>query len=829
VQRNGLSLQSEDKFGAIFEGTNDGILVADAKTRKFILANSRICEITGYSQEELLKLSVNSIHPKKDLPRVISEFTKLLQRKIITAKDIPVLRKNKGVVYCDINSKVVKIGGRECQVGFFRDITESRKSEERLLNSEEKFRTMFEGASDVILYVNTKGTIIDINDRIEDVLGYKRADVLGKNFAKTGVFTAKDLPNIAKLFIKSIKKGSVFGGSSTNIMELQLRHKSGRMVPMESSTRIIKKDGKVEGFLNILRDITERKQMEDELRKSEQKHRFLMDNIEEIVLIISKTGNIVFANNKTLETFRYSSEEIIDKSIVSFLTKNSIKKAMYALAQEFLGKHQPEMEVETKTKAGEIRILSVAPSSIPVYDKGKMIGIQVNCTDVTDRKKAEEALKESENRYRTLFTEAIDGICIADAETGIILDCNIALANFVGRDRAELIGKHQKILHPPSDGKEVFSPSFKQHLTNKEGQIIETQIITKSGKIKEVEIKANLLNLHGKKVLQGMFRDITERKKVDDDVKQSEQKLSQIIQGSSVATFVIGKDHKVIYWNSACKNLTGIPAERMIGKDAQWSAFYKEKRPLLADLIVDGAKESEINKFYEGTFRKSQVLQGAYEAERFFQKLGKSGRWLLFTAASLKNSKGQITGAIETLQDITEMKTVEEELKDSEERHRILYESSWDAIMTLAPPSWRFTSGNPATVKLFNARDEKEFITKGPWDVSPQYQPDGTPSSDAAKKAIEKAMKEGSNFFEWTHKKLSGEDFPASVLLTRMKIKDQTFLQATVRDITEQKKAEEELKSKVEELERFNRLSVGRELKMVELKKRIEELEKVGK
>ncbi|MCX6814352.1 MAG: PAS domain S-box protein [Candidatus Aenigmarchaeota archaeon] len=696
MQRNGLSLQSEDKFRAIFEGTNDGILVADGKTRKFILANSRICEITGYSQEELLKLNVNSIHPKKDLPHVISEFTKLLQKKIITAKGIPVLRKGKGVVYCDINSKIVKIGGRECLVGFFRDITE-------------------------------------------------------------------------------------------------------------------------------------RKQMEDELRKSEQKHRFLMDNIDEIVLIISKTGNIVFANNKALKTFGYSSEEIIGKSIVSFLTKRSIKKAMYALAQEFMGKHQAEMDVEARTKSGEIRTLGVAPSSIPVYEKGKMVGIQVNCSDITERMKAEEALREREEMYRLQFEEAIDAIFIADAKTGILVNCNRAATRLVERDKSEIIGQHQSILHPPEKTRGEFTNTFKKHMKEAEGQTLEAKVITKSGKLKDVAIKANFIELGGKKYLHGIFSDITERMKADEAVKQSEQKLSQIIQGSSVATFVIDKNHKVIYWNSACKNLTGIPAERMIGKDVQWSAFYKEKRSLLADLIVDGAKESEINKLYEGTSRKSQVLQGAYEAERFLPKLGKSGRWLLFTAAPLKNSKGQITGAIETLQDITERKGVEEELKESEERHRILYESSWDAIMTLAPPSWLFTSGNPATVKLFGARSEKEFITKGLWDVSPECQPDGIPSSDKSKKMIEKAMKEDSNFFEWTHKKLSGEDFPATVLLTRMKIKDQTFLQATVRDITEQKKAEEELKSKVEELERFNKLAVGRELKMIELKKRIGELEKAGK
>ena len=137
---------------------------------------------------------------------------------------------------------------------------------------------------------------------------------------------------------------------------------------------------------------------------------------------------------------------------------------------------------------------------------------------------------------------------------------------------------------------------------------------------------------------------------------------------------------------------------------------------------------------------------------------------------------------------------LEDEVADrtrAEERFRVLFESSRDAIMTLAPPSWRFTSGNPATVSMFGAKDEAEFTSLGPWEVSPEYQPDGRPSDEKAKEMIETAMREGSNFFEWTHKRLDGEDFPATVLLARMESGGQAMLQATVRDITARKRAEE--------------------------------------
>jgi PAS domain S-box-containing protein len=141
---------------------------------------------------------------------------------------------------------------------------------------------------------------------------------------------------------------------------------------------------------------------------------------------------------------------------------------------------------------------------------------------------------------------------------------------------------------------------------------------------------------------------------------------------------------------------------------------------------------------------------------------------------------------------------INKNMEDSEKRFRTLFEFSRDAAMTLEPPLWRFTSGNPATLKMFKAKDEKEFNSKGPWELSPKYQPDGTPSAVKAKKMIMKAMKEGSNFFEWTHKRLDGEDFSATVLLSRMTLGGKSLLQATVRDISEQKRMEDNLRESEE-------------------------------
>lgn len=158
------------------------------------------------------------------------------------------------------------------------------------------------------------------------------------------------------------------------------------------------------------------------------------------------------------------------------------------------------------------------------------------------------------------------------------------------------------------------------------------------------------------------------------------------------------------------------------------------------------------------------------------------------------------------------------------DRYKLIYESSADAIMTLAAPDWHFTSGNPATIKMFGLKTEKEFTDLSPNDLSPEYQSDGSLSSDKSKEMINKAMEEGQNTFSWIHKRYKGDVFPAQVTLVKMVIDGKDVLQATVRDMTEQDKAEKALEAKIKELEKLTKLMVGRELKMVDLKKEIAKL-----
>jgi len=139
--------------------------------------------------------------------------------------------------------------------------------------------------------------------------------------------------------------------------------------------------------------------------------------------------------------------------------------------------------------------------------------------------------------------------------------------------------------------------------------------------------------------------------------------LAKIIDGSAIPAFVIDREHKITHWNTAIEALTGIKREGVIGKDDHWRAFYSEKRPSMADLIVEGASVEEIEKYYHDKYKKSALIDGAYEAEDFFPVLDDTGKWLHFTASPVRDDQGKIMAAIETLLDISERKVLEDNLR----------------------------------------------------------------------------------------------------------------------------------------------------------------------
>lgn len=166
--------------------------------------------------------------------------------------------------------------------------------------------------------------------------------------------------------------------------------------------------------------------------------------------------------------------------------------------------------------------------------------------------------------------------------------------------------------------------------------------------------------------LAGLRRRIADLEKAEEARHADEALLASIIGGSPIPAFVIGRDHRILYWNRALEELSRIRADEVIGTNQQWRAFYARERPCMADLLVDGAQKA-IPTWYTGKYIPSKLIDEAYEATDFFPELGEEGRWLRFTAAVLRDAGGGLVGVVETLEDITERRQAEEALRAAHE------------------------------------------------------------------------------------------------------------------------------------------------------------------
>ena len=238
----------------------------------------------------------------------------------------------------------------------------------------------------------------------------------------------------------------------------------------------------------------------------------------------------------------------------------------------------------------------------------------------------------------------------------------------------------------------------------------------------------------------------------------------------------------------------------IIAVNRPWREFAKANPPVLAN-VCEGANYLEVCETADGLGAEGSAAMAAGiravmrdEQQEFVLEYPchspQEKRW--FIASVTRFPDGGAVRIVVAHENITKRKQAEQTLRDSEAHHRALFVSSSDAVMTVSPPSWKFTSCNPATVRMFGVKDEAEFTSLGPWQLSPEVQPDGRSSAEKAEEMIETAMREGSHFFEWTHTRIDGEEFPATVLLTRMEQAGKVIVQATVRDITIQKRAEEQ-------------------------------------
>ncbi len=396
--------------------------------------------------------------------------------------------------------------------------------------------------------------------------------------------------------------------------------------------------------------------VEDELSRSVDLYRFIVENSHIGVAVIDDNYTVVYGNNELVNILGYTLDEIIGSDFREFIADEHEKDVAerYLLRQE--GTIFPHRyEISTARKDGTKRTVEIS-AALTRSIAGRVFTV-VQVFDITERKTIEAELETSREKYRTILENIEDNYFEIDL-AGNLVFFNHALVKNLGYTHEETLGMHYSRFIAPDDCDKAARQFAAICSSGKTGKGLHCKAITKNGTLMHIETVCSLMkdekgNPTG---FRGIARDITKRKLAEAALRESEQRFREIIKGTPIPTFVINTDRLVTHWNEACEKLTGIKAEDVIGTGGYWKPFYRQKRPVLADLILDNASPSQLREHYGDNSRSSKIVEGAYEAEAFFSHLGSGQRWLFLTAAPLKDSAGNITGAIETILDMTEKK-----------------------------------------------------------------------------------------------------------------------------------------------------------------------------
>jgi diguanylate cyclase (GGDEF)-like protein/PAS domain S-box-containing protein len=390
------------------------------------------------------------------------------------------------------------------------------------------------------------------------------------------------------------------------------------------------------------------------------------------------------------------------------------------------------------------------------------------------RIRGEAKLSESEIRLRSVFDSVGDPLFLLDQKTGAILDVNDAACRIYGYSRNEML--ELRIMDISAESKET-----RKALDKFLAFVPVRYHKKKDGSKFPVEITASLIDLNGRKVITTSMRDITERMLSEKALRKSEEKFSKAFHSGAVLMSISTvEDGRIIDVNDAFLKTLGFSRGEVIGKTSNDLGIF-----------VDKGQRAELKKIFDEKGRVSN-LEVLVKGRDGIVHTG------IFTIDPI--DIGEKTCWLTNMTDITERKKAEAVLIESERRYRNLFMSSRDAVLILEPPSWNFTSCNISTLKIFKVKSEAELFSYGLVKLFAEFQPDGQNSGEKAREIIDVTLRKGSNFFEWVYKRPNGEEFIAEVMLSKVEYGGKVLLQATLRDITERKKAYDLLQTERERL-----------------------------
>ncbi|MBD3341539.1 MAG: PAS domain S-box protein [Candidatus Lokiarchaeota archaeon] len=622
--------------------------------------------IIGKKDKELPWARLNPIHLRNKDREVLT--SKKAQKNIIetwkSSNGEEILYRTNRIPIIDDDGKLMGI------LVSYEDITERKRSQQRIKESEMKYRNILDNLKAGYFEVDLKGNFTYINKYFLDVSEYAEEDFIGKNYIS--FINKQTSKKIFECFNNVYKSKSVI---SDEIFELYT--KSKKKLYFESTIYLRYKNDKKIGFSGVFRNITERYVLEKKLKKTEEKHKLISENANDLICIVNEKGIYEYVNEEThYKIMGYTQEEMVGNSLIDYIHPDDKKKAIDALLK---GKEKGEASVDLRVQHKQNKWIWVSVKGKTFIDNDNRLKGIIISRDISERRRAEILLKQSEEKYRRLFQGSPYAIFLVNFK-GFVLDCNPKAVEFLKTPKDQIIGGNYVSLLSLFNNAQKNIAFFEPHLEimreKEEVPTLEYKLIRKDGTESWVNIKSTKLQWGKENMFQTVVQDITEKKRAEINLKRSEEKLKLL--NKELEQKILERTRELKNSEENYKNMVN---DLDVG-------FFKGE--LGGKLLIHNNAFKNILEISDSDnllgVHSSKFFLNTDDREKYYKELTKNGSVKNFRAPikTLKNktiyteinahivdTKSNETPIVEgTFLDITEKHRLEKQLRESEKKLR---------------------------------------------------------------------------------------------------------------------------------------------------------------
>jgi len=567
--------KSEERYCTLVDGSAEAIVVV--QDDRVVFANRMALRVGGYTLEELQQTTLWDLFHPDDLEKARSRFQKWLKgERMPRYYPLRLVMKDGSSRWVLFSVVSITWDGRPALLVLMEDVTEQKRLEDMLIESERRYRTVLEEMQDAYYETDLRGKLTFFSDVLAQWLGYSPQELTGMDYRQYVPEEERD--KIFNTFNQVYRTGVPLRGfRATHIT------KDGRKVPVEYSVLPLRNEkGETIGFRGIVRDISERVRMEEELRKSEERYRTILEETDMGYYEVDLRGNLLFANDAYLRRLPAPRERIIGLNYRAFIPESDWEWVFNRFNEVYrTGQPSQGVLIRVVTPDGEERLFenSVFPMR---NEKGETIGFRGISRDVTEQRRMEEALRKSEERFRTVLDEMEDSYFELDI-AGNFTFVNDALCRTMGYSREEILGKNYRMLTAEDDWEKLFKFFNQVYRERRPQKGIIFKTIRKDGSTGVGELVALPMRDEKGEVIgfRGVGRDISERIKAEEERKELERRAHLAARLASVGEMASGIAHEI---NNPLTGVIGYAQLLLARKD-----LPEDIRPAL-EVINDSAQ-----------------------------------------------------------------------------------------------------------------------------------------------------------------------------------------------------------------------------------------------